>query len=214
MANPPIGDDRNVGARADAGTIVDGGELGDSDPCDHASGADAAGTDSHLHGVGPGFHQSFGRLGGRDISGCDIHEVPFLEFDHGLQNIGAVAVGCVDDQDIHAGFHESFSPFEIMDPDGGGNQETTILVLGGIRKFLGHADVPHRDEPLQRPLLIHEEKLLDLGFLQNGRSPFKRGVGRGGDQGLGHHFPHLEFVTAAEFEVARRACMQKDLGCG
>ncbi|MBA7664112.1 hypothetical protein ES703_72163 [subsurface metagenome] len=67
----------------------------------YPGGADCAGPDADLYGVGAGCNQILGRFSRRDIARNDFYIIGGFYLLYGIDNILRMAVGGIDHNNIH-----------------------------------------------------------------------------------------------------------------
>src|SRR5699024_10114576 len=129
-----VGDDRDAGGVGRDGGLHDGGDLRGTDTGDHAGGADGARADADLDGVGAGVDHGLRGGAGGQVAADDVDavaEVLLHAGDH-LEDAVVVGVGGVDDEDVDARLDQLAGavPGLLTGADAGGDEETTLVVLG------------------------------------------------------------------------------------
>ena len=137
-----------VPARASA-TLVDGRDLRNADAGDDAGRADRARADADLDGVGAGVNERACGGGRGDVAADHLQVgVVLLHPSHAVKHALAVAVGGVDDDDVHARFNEKLKALfgALAHADRGAGKKLAVLVLGGERMFGRLDDVLDGDQ--------------------------------------------------------------------
>ena len=201
VVNATVGDARHASGTAGLSGLVHCGELRHTDTGHHAGGADGAWAHANLDCVNTGVDHGLSALTGGHVTADDVNA---LERGIGLQAANHVesqlglTVGGVDHEHVHAGFHQSGSTVVgvTQEADAGGNAQTTLFVLGGVRILLGLHEVLHGDQAGEVAFIVNQRQLLDLVLGQQVVGVFLGDVGRAGDEVLaGHDLGNLEPVV-------------------
>ena len=100
---PPSPIQQRVHFTGGAGTFHDGGHLRNAHTGHDARGADGAGPDAHLHGVGAGLQHGAGAFIGRHVARDELAiRERALDGGHGIQNVLGVAVRGVEHEHVNA----------------------------------------------------------------------------------------------------------------
>ena len=102
VADATIGDNRYPALFGDGGRLLNSRDLRHANAGNHPRSADRAGPNADLYGVGPGGNQVRTSLGGRHVAGHNVYVPVLLDPPYGLHHVGRVAVGAINDQDVHA----------------------------------------------------------------------------------------------------------------
>jgi hypothetical protein len=116
-----------------------------------------------------------------------------------------MAVGGVDDDDVHAGIDQTAGAHRgILPPaHGRGDPEAPMLVLVGVGMLAALEDVLDRDESLEHAVGVHHRQLLDPVLRQDPLGIVEAGADRRGDQVLrGHGGTNRLVEIALELEIA------------
>ena len=150
-----VGDDRHAGLAGGERRLVDGGDLGHAHAGDDAGGADRAGADADLDGVGAGVDE---RLRRRErvatlppmTSTSAKRRVGLEAADH-VEHAGALAVGGVDDEDVDARVAERAGalPRVAEEADRRTDAQAALVVLRGVGVLLALVEVLDGDEAAQ-----------------------------------------------------------------
>ena len=191
-----VSDAAAVHLAGSAAAVHDGGHLRHAHTGHDAGGADGAGANAHLDGVGTGFEHGAGTFVGGHVT---CHQLAVgvrgLDLADGLEHVQGMTVGGVQDEHVHTGPDELLGAFVAVaaDADGGTHAQATGAVLAGVGVFLDFVDVLHGDEAAQTFVLVHHEELFDAVFVQVALGFFQGGAHGHGDQVLaGHHFAHAD----------------------
>ena len=180
--------------------VVDGGELGDAHAADDAGGADGTGADADLDGVGAGVAQGDGGLAGGDVAGDDV-DVGVMLGDpaHHVHDAFGVAVGGIDDHDVHLLLRQALHAPVIARAAGDGGRDAQavlgVAVVGGVLVLDELLHVGEGVEPGEAAVFVHQRQFADFVCAHDFVGLFQRGAGGGGDGGLGHD--GREFLAAA-----------------
>src|SRR5207237_1117814 len=98
------------------------------------------------------------------------------------QNVLRVAVGGVDDDEIHLGGDELLNPLEVFDARRSAHPQPAAGVLTGVGKLVHLVDVPHGDQAREAAGGVNQEELFDLRLIEDSLGLVELGVLRGGDQ--------------------------------
>ncbi len=201
-----VGDDGDALFRGGAGGFADGGDLGHAGAGDHAGGADGPGADTDLDGVGSGVDEREGSVVGGDVAGEEGDGgVGFFDGADGFEDARGVAVGGVDGEGVDAHFDEAGGALEEVSrgPDGSGDAEAALLVLGGVGVFQLFLDVLDGDEAFELVVVIDDEEFLDAVLVEDVLGLLERGAdGHGDEVLLGHDGVDGEVGAGDEAEVA------------
>ncbi len=201
VVDATVGDAWNTGGTAGLSGLIHGGELRNADTGDHAGGADGARTHANLDGVDSGVDHGLCALTRRHVAADDIDA---LESGIGLETANHVegelglTVSGIDHEHVHAGLHQGGGTVVgiAQETDAGGNAQTALLVLGGIRVLLGLDEVLHGDQTGQVAFGVDQRQLFDLVLGQQVVGVLLGDVGRTGNQMLaGHHVGDLEVIV-------------------
>ena len=132
----------------DACRVEDGGHLRHADAGDDASRANGAGADANLDAVRARIDERFGRLRRSDIAGDELRVGErVLHGAAGVEDVMGMAVRRVEHQRIHADLQQTLGALQhvVRDADGGGAEQPSLRVLGGVRIFDGLFDVLNGD---------------------------------------------------------------------
>src|SRR6267142_2759556 len=92
----------------------------------------AAGADADFDRVSAGIHEIAGAFGGGDVAGDDL-DVPLLfNLLDSLDDVFAVAVGGIDDDDIDIRLDEFFDACKVIDAGGRADTEPAAFVFAGV----------------------------------------------------------------------------------
>lgn len=178
-----------------AGTFHDGGDLRNAHTGHDARGADGAGPDAHLHGVGAGLQHGAGAFIGRHVARDELAiRERALDGGHGIQNVLGVAVRGVEHEHVNARGDEGGGALLAFraHADGRADAQAALAVLTGIGVLLDLVDVLHGKKPGKLTLFVNHEQLFDAVGVQVVLGFLKRGSGGNGDQVFaGHHVPDL-----------------------
>ena len=193
-------------SRAARAASADGRDLRHSRAGDHARGADGAGSDAHLDGVGAGLDQRQRALVGGHVAGQQAHlGKALLHLADRLQHARGVAVRRVDGQHIHARPHQFRRALQKVagGPDGSADAQPALIVLAGVGILQLLLDVLDRDQALQIVLIVHHQQLFHAVLVQDQLGLFQRGAHRNGDQVLlGHHVADGNVGAGLKAQVA------------
>ena len=170
-------------------TLAHSRQLRHTDTGHNTCGADAAGSDTHLDGVGASLGQHNGSLARGDIAhhhiDFGIHAFHLLQ---GFDHTDAVSVRRVDDNGVSTCLDQSIHTVHHVGCDAyaGSHTQATLAVLAGQRALFGLHDVTVGNQPDEDTLVIHHRQLLYLVALQNFGSLGESGTHMCGDQ-LGDH---------------------------
>ena len=170
-----IGDDGDVELVGFLDGRHDGCQLGNANAGDNAGGADRARADADLDAVSACIDERAGAFASCHIAGDDADGIRhLLHMRDGIQNLLAVAMSGINDDDIAAGIDQALSALDtvITRGDGSGDAETALGVLGGMRVELRLLNVLDGDQTDAAAFVIDHQQLLDavrmqqaLGFL-------------------------------------------------
>ena len=151
--------------------------------------------------IDAGVDHGLRALAGGDVAADDVHAIERgigLQAANHVESQLGLTVGGVDHEHVHAGFHQSGSTVVgvTQEADAGGNAQTTLFVLGGVRILLGLHEVLHGDQAGEVAFIVNQRQLLDLVLGQQVVGVFLGDVGRAGDEVLaGHDLGNLEPVV-------------------
>ena len=151
-----------------------------------AGGADGAGPDADLDGVGSGLDEVLGGGGGGDVAGHELEVgVGLLDVGDHVEHAARVAVGGVHDDDVHLGLDQGGHAVEGAgaDANGGSGQQAAVGVLGRVGVLDGLLDVLDGYQADEDALGVHQGQLLDLVLFEQ-----RLGLGHG-DAELGRYKP-------------------------
>ncbi len=201
-----VGDDGDAVLGGGAGGLGDGGDLRHAGAGDHACGADGAGADADLDGVGAGVDEGLGAVVGGDVAGEESYVgEALLDFADGFEDAGGVAVGGVDGEGVDAHVDEGGGALEEVagGADGSGYAEAALLVLGGVGVLELLLDVFDGDEALELVVVVDDEELFDAVLVEDLFGLLERGADGDGDEVvLGHHVADGDVGAGDEAEVA------------
>ena len=186
--------------------LGDGGDLGHARAGDHAGGADGAGADANLDGVGAGVDEGHGSVVGGDVAGheIDVGEA-FFDLSDRFEHARGVAVGGVDGEHVDPHGDEFRGTLEEVagSADGAGDAQAAFFILGGIGIFQLLLNVFDGDEALELVGVVDDQQFLHavlvedfLGLLQSGAH---------GDRDeilLGHHVVDGDVGAGDKAEIA------------
>ncbi len=165
-----VGNHRHIQALEARHCLHNRGNLRHPHPGHHPGGADGARPNPHLNRVGPGLGQGACAFGGGNVTGDNLHRLAkgLFELPEGLQNTPAVAVGAVQHQHIHAGFHQGSSPgFQILrDPHRRPHQQTALGILGREGELLAFGQVFEGQEAPEPPLVFYQGQFFNFVLAQ------------------------------------------------
>ena len=169
VAHAAIADERDAVLQG-VGDIHDGRNLRHAYAGDDARGADRAGTNPHLDGIGTRIGKRQRGLGGGDVAADDLQFIAILLLDRrdAIQNALAVAVGSVDHHHIHARIHQRSHALVGVRPraHSRAHAQATTLVLAGIGMVGGLLHVLDGDQPAQLEGIVHHQHFLDAVLVQ------------------------------------------------
>ena len=198
---------RHVPRLGGLGGFGDRRDLRHADAGDHPGGANAARADAHLHRVHARLHERLGAVAGAHVAAHHGHvRVLLLYPTNAIQHALGMAVRRVNDQNVHAGFHQGVHAVVRLVPGAhaGANAQLPKGVLAGIGKRLRLGDVLHRHHAFQGETPVHQQHLLYAVRVQELGNRLQRGVLRGGDEALlgRHHLRHRGVQALLETDVA------------
>ena len=164
-----IGNDRHVRFLRRIRRFRDGGNLGNANASDHAGGANAAGADANLHRIHAGIKECARSLRRCHIAAHHRHvRIFLLDPANAIQHALGMAVGGIDDDDVHARLHQRRHPIVRLftGADAGAGAQLPVLVLAGVRVGLGFGDVLDGNHALELELRVHQQHLLDAMPMQ------------------------------------------------
>ena len=211
VADAAVGDDFHAVLAADAGDVLNGGELRHADAGNDAGGADRAGADADFHGAGSGGHEVARALLGDDVSGDDRHVGKRAEFSDHFHHVAGVASGGVDEQRVRAGIDQHAAAVDAVrsHADGGTAAELAVGILGGVGEGDAFFDVGAGDEPDETAVRINEREFLNPVLIENAAGFLKASVARRGDELLArrHHVgdDRVEAVEVADIAAGDHA---------
>ncbi len=134
-----------------------------------ARGADGSRTDAHLYRVGAVINERARALSRADIAADDLHvRILLLDPFDAVENALGVTVRGIHHQHVHAGLDQQFDAlvgaFAHAHRRAGAQLALGILAGVGMLGFLN--DVLDGDQPLQSPLLVHDEHALQPVLVQ------------------------------------------------
>ncbi len=209
--NASVGDQSHVGTFRAEGSraLVDGGELRHAGAAHDARRADGAGPHADLHDVRARLDDGEGPLGRRDVAADEGElRVKLAQVAQRLEDSLAVPMGRVDDQAIHARGDEHFGPPQPVDgarPDRRRHAERAALVSKGFGMIDGLAKVFRSDEALEPTRGIHERRLLDFVFAEEGLGLFRRRSHRKRLDGGAHDVANRQALARGVTDIAPRA---------
>ena len=143
---------------------------------------------------------------GRDIAGDHLHLVGLpLDAVDGVQHMARMAVRGVDHDQIDARRHQPLGAVEalVADGGGGGDAQTSLLVLAGIRIGDRLLDILHGDQADAAILRVDDQQLLDPVLMQQALGLVLTDILAHGDETLmGHQLRHLLRRIGGEAHVA------------
>ena len=149
--------------------IHNGSELRHADTGNDSGGANRAWPDADLDRVGAGIDQRPGALAGRNIAGNHLHGVrqPFDPVDR-FENALGMPMRRVHDDEIDAGLEQPFAALEtrIADRSRGGDAQSALFILAGVRVGNGLFDILHRDQTDAAVVAVDHKKLFDTVLMQ------------------------------------------------
>ena len=152
------------------------------------------------------FNERAGRGAGGDVA-ADHLQVGIVLFDpgHAVEHALAVAVGRVDDHNVHAGFDEKLKALfgARTHADGGARKELAFGVLGGKRVFRGLDDVLDGNQATQVEVLVDDENALEAVFVHQTLGVIKARAFLHGHEAIarGHDFAHRGFHAGFKAKV-------------
>ena len=122
-------------------------------------------------------------------------------------------MGSVDDDSVGACLHQSIHTIHHIggDTHASGHAETTILVLAGVRTFLGLHDITVGNEAHELAFLVHNGQFFDFMLLQNIGSLGESSAYMGGDELSNHYLAQRTLHVALETQVTIRHHADKHL---
>ena len=149
----------------------------------------AAGPMPTLTASSAGLDQCAGAAGGGDVAGDNFDVQVVLDTADHIQDGGVVAVGGVDDEGIDAGVGEFAGAVEglTLDADGGGDDETALVVVDGVGELLALGDVFDGDEAAEDALVVDDGQLFDAVFVEAVLGLLEGGADGGGDEAFAGH---------------------------
>ena len=166
---PPSAISGTSASRQTSATSKNGRQLRHPHACDHARGADGAGTDPNLDAIGAGVDQRFRAFRRRHVTAHDLGVVAErLDALDRRDDAAAVPVGRIDHHHIHLGLEQNVRARvpRIADTGRGGNAQAAVFVLGGVRKCFCLFDVLDGHQSGAAKVGVHHQKFLDAMGVQ------------------------------------------------
>ena len=114
-------------------------------------------------------------------------------------------MGGVEADGVHLGVDQRGDAIHHIagDANGGGAEQATLTVLGGVGVLLGLLDVLDGDEAAQHVVLVHQRQFFDAVFGEDLARLFQRGAHRGGDEVFrGHDLGDLAGIVGLKAQIA------------
>ena len=203
-----IGQDGDAVLARELGNVVDGRRLGTADGANLLGGADRSDAHTDTEAVGTGLDEMEGLGGSNDVAADDIDAgVGLLKMLNDLQLVGGIALGGVNDDDVHPSLNEGLGTVAIFRPstDGGADEELLrLFVLGGAGEVTVLLQIGPGDEGHDLVVLVDNGELALLGFLEKrvGLLEADALLGDGELVAGGHELAHLDGEVVHEGGVA------------
>ena len=164
ITDTAVRDQRHTGLGQRLGYIRHRRDLRHTDAGDHTRGADRTGADAHLDAVRAAVDQRLGRRRSRDVAADDLRlRVVALYPFHAREHAPGMAMGGIDDDDVHAGFDQRLGTLfgALANADRRADPQPAETVLAGIRMLGGLLDVLDRDQAAQLEILVDHQHALE-----------------------------------------------------
>ena len=163
--------------------LGDGGDLGHAGAGDHARGADGAGPDADLDGVGAGVDEGHGALVGGDVAGeqVDVGKA-LLDLARRLRGRGRSGRGRSRWRArrraaaTRSAARSRKSPVAPMAPP---TRRRPLVILAGVGVFQLLLDVLDGDQALELVVVVDDQELLDAVLVQDVLRPLRAWCRRG-----------------------------------
>ena len=134
----------------------------------------------------------------------DLDREPVLDLAHGVENVLAVPVSGIDDDDIDADINQRLNAVVVVHANRSTDAQPTSRIAARGRVLLGHVDVFDRDQPGELPVIVDEDQLLDLVVVEDLLGLVERRIRRCGDRIVRHQVGDLRRLADLEPEVSTR----------
>ncbi len=156
-----------------------------------AGSTDGARADTHLDRIDASRNQRQGASGSGHVATDDLQlRIGIAGRLDAIQHALGMAVGRVNQQHVHTGFHQGGDALFITSTgaDGSTDAQATTLVFTGVRLALGFLEIFDGDHALEFEISVDHQHLLDTVLLHQGNHLFTRGPFTHGHQTifLGH----------------------------